>query len=1043
MRKHFLILMLMALLPLASWAQTATFGEASVGKFTYGDPSLPAVVVKDSQNSILTEGTHYEVSDKAYAEEACTTEVAMTALKGGETYYLKITGVGAYVGQERVVHFPVAKKTLTITVSKALNRTYGVATEPTLASTDWSGDGFVYEQGKSALTGSLQYTYAGKGNKATPAGEYAITFSGLTSDNYDIKLPTDKKFTINPIDLTSETVSVKDGTEIADKTYKGYTYTAGDLSGLVLKYGTTELTQGTDFDVTLDVIYNFSSYSAETGGTNYSNGTVCMLSQDGTDAIVEVVTNPGYDEWVGKKFKVALTANNTTRVQLYGDGTGNEYTTASGVWVSVSASTLAKDVNTYSYGVKFKGNYSGTKTNVGNFDVKAAPVIVSMDNLTKTYNGVNIPTTYNLATAYSSQLKFNYSGLVGEDLNNATAVKNDFTAPTTIKLATAAKDVNTEGYTLNVSGANVGTGASKNYYIAGYVPGKLIINKAKLELKAKAANKACGEDDPEFELTATTTGLVSGHVIDGVTFTRDKVGTTEGEAAGSYDITPIYTDAKVYSNFGTVDQKDETGNYEFGVAETKGQLTIGKGTIYVTIKDDNKFYGEADPEEFDYDVLGLTGGDVLGAFTITRDGANTDAGEKVGNYALTAEVANPNPAKYEDVVVANGIFTIKKALLTFTIPAQNVVEGNTKAALKKDNITVAGINKDADKGTGSQALYTLDFNNEAPNNVTLDTNNKITDEDKTYAGGILLTLTPDAQANYAILADDPTTTDVIETAISCTGKLIVNDGDAIGLNLTLAATDYDLIKSHAGETENVTINFSARNTRTLGEARKWKAGYWNTLVLPFDISVADLSLALGYAIVNVINPERTVVSGTSSKFYGKLTMTGGNGKTNVLAANKPFLVKTAGDITGVRNFGVQTIVAPANEADLTIDAGHDCKFVGTYTKRTVTKDDDVKIWFTVGNLEGWAFINADSDKSWDILPTEAYIDMSEATGVRSMTFVMEELDGSTTTIGSINAENAGSKLNVDGWFTLNGVKLQGAPTQKGIYINNGKKVVIK
>ena len=30
-----------------------------------------------------------------------------------------------------------------------------------------------------------------------------------------------------------------------------------------------------------------------------------------------------------------------------------------------------------------------------------------------------------------------------------------------------------------------------------------------------------------------------------------------------------------------------------------------------------------------------------------------------------------------------------------------------------------------------------------------------------------------------------------------------------------------------------------------------------------------------------------------------------------------------------------------------------------------------------------------------------------------------------------------------GWYTINGTKLQAAPTQKGIYIFNGKKLVVK
>ena len=31
----------------------------------------------------------------------------------------------------------------------------------------------------------------------------------------------------------------------------------------------------------------------------------------------------------------------------------------------------------------------------------------------------------------------------------------------------------------------------------------------------------------------------------------------------------------------------------------------------------------------------------------------------------------------------------------------------------------------------------------------------------------------------------------------------------------------------------------------------------------------------------------------------------------------------------------------------------------------------------------------------------------------------------------------------EAWYTLNGVRLNGKPTKKGIYINNGKKIVIK
>ena len=72
----------------------------------------------------------------------------------------------------------------------------------------------------------------------------------------------------------------------------------------------------------------------------------------------------------------------------------------------------------------------------------------------------------------------------------------------------------------------------------------------------------------------------------------------------------------------------------------------------------------------------------------------------------------------------------------------------------------------------------------------------------------------------------------------------------------------------------------------------------------------------------------------------------------------------------------------------------------------------------------------------------AYIDLTPATNAHEVTFTMQEADGSTTVIRNISAETA-SKLNAEGWYTINGMKLNAAPTEKGIYINNGKKVVLK
>jgi hypothetical protein len=43
----------------------------------------------------------------------------------------------------------------------------------------------------------------------------------------------------------------------------------------------------------------------------------------------------------------------------------------------------------------------------------------------------------------------------------------------------------------------------------------------------------------------------------------------------------------------------------------------------------------------------------------------------------------------------------------------------------------------------------------------------------------------------------------------------------------------------------------------------------------------------------------------------------------------------------------------------------------------------------------------------------------------------------------IETTNYTNYTNSNAWYTLSGTRLSGKPTQKGIYIVNGKKVVIK
>jgi hypothetical protein len=69
-----------------------------------------------------------------------------------------------------------------------------------------------------------------------------------------------------------------------------------------------------------------------------------------------------------------------------------------------------------------------------------------------------------------------------------------------------------------------------------------------------------------------------------------------------------------------------------------------------------------------------------------------------------------------------------------------------------------------------------------------------------------------------------------------------------------------------------------------------------------------------------------------------------------------------------------------------------------------------------------------------------YLVVAGAAGAPKLTFVVDkgQGEGSATAIGTIEA----SEADHDAWYTLDGRRLQQKPSQKGIYIRNGQKVVV-
>ena len=115
-------------------------------------------------------------------------------------------------------------------------------------------------------------------------------------------------------------------------------------------------------------------------------------------------------------------------------------------------------------------------------------------------------------------------------------------------------------------------------------------------------------------------------------------------------------------------------------------------------------------------------------------------------------------------------------------------------------------------------------------------------------------------------------------------------------------------------------------------------------------------------------------------------------------------------------------------------------FVGNYNPETLTGGSMGMLYLGSNNQ----LYYPSADRTMNAFRAYFNVDLGGSNGVRSYRLNFGENDVVTGIIEIHNSEcimhnYAGAK----GWYTISGVKLNGKPTQKGMYINNGKKIVIE
>ena len=250
--------------------------------------------------------------------------------------------------------------------------------------------------------------------------------------------------------------------------------------------------------------------------------------------------------------------------------------------------------------------------------------------------------------------------------------------------------------------------------------------------------------------------------------------------------------------------------------------------------------------------------------------------------------------------------------------------------------------------------------------------------------------------------------------------------------LTLLDNDYDqpdgekntdILAKYLNKEANVTIS-----GRTL-----YKDGSWNTLVLPFSLTAEQLDDSpLAGATVKYVASSSTV-DGT----HVTLNL---SSYTDGIVAGYPFYLKwnSGEDITDPTFENV--LIEGAEEPFGILNNDNSIYTIGFYSSyllkpESELEDDEPLIYY----------LSADNQLRFTgqqrVINAFRHGLIFRNLDAGALTFTLNFEDGETTGIVEVDGKQTATPA--EGIYNLQGVKLNGQPKQKGVYINNGKKMVIK
>ena len=560
---------------------------------------------------------------------------------GNYTVYYKATGDSKHLNVDKTsISVTIAKAALTVTANDE-SVTYGDATPSySVAYSGWKGS-----DSESVLGGTLAFACSYAAGSAV--GEYAITPSGLTANNYNITF-TAGKLTVGKAALSvtanNESITYGDAAPSYSVAYSGW--------------------KGSDSESVLGGTLAFAcSYAAGSAVGEYT------ITPSGLTAGNYNITFNAGKLTVGKA-ALSVTANDESIA--YGDA-APAYSVAYSGWKgsdseSVLSGALAfacdytagKGVGEYTITPSglTAGNYEIT-FNAGKLTVGKAALSITANDESITY-GDDAP-TYSVA----------YSGWKGSDSESVLSGE--------LALACEYAAGNGVGeYAITPSGVE-----ADNYEIT-FNAGKLTVGKAALSVTANDESITYGDDAPTYSVAysgwkgSDDESVLGGELALACTY-------TVGSGVGEYAITPSGLTAD---------------NYE--ITFNAGKLTVGKAALSITADDKNIFYGE-DAPTYTATIEGWKAEDDQSVLDGTLAFAcDYVTGNSVGTYAITPSGVTAD--NYDITFNAGTLHVNKPAAVVTTAPVAVTGLVYTTAAQTLINADDADV-------TGGSLVYSLDGEN--------------------------------------------------------------------------------------------------------------------------------------------------------------------------------------------------------------------------------------------------------------------------------------------------------------------------------------------